>query len=81
MICELLGVPESDRGTFHTWSNELVMPTSPEAAGSAATALTGYLTELTDAKRRTPDGTLLGDLVAAADSGELTPANCSAWPS
>ncbi|MEV0013233.1 cytochrome P450 family protein [Streptomyces tendae] len=73
VICELLGVPEGDRGTFHTWSNELVMPTSPEAAGSAATALTGYLTELTDAKRRTPDGTLLGDLVTAADSGELTP--------
>ncbi|MBQ0884315.1 cytochrome P450 [Streptomyces sp. RM72] len=72
VICELLGIPESDRGGFHTWSNELVMPTSPEAARSAADALTGYLTELTDAKRRIPDGTLLADLVGAADSGKLT---------
>ncbi|MFB6554687.1 cytochrome P450 [Streptomyces sp. NPDC056405] len=72
VICDLLGVPETDRAGFHTWSNELVMPTSPEAAASAAGALTGYLTELTDHKRRTPDGTLLSDLVAAADGGALT---------
>ncbi|MEJ1198179.1 MULTISPECIES: cytochrome P450 family protein [unclassified Streptomyces] len=72
VICDLLGVPESDREGFHTWSNELVMPTSPEAAASAAGALTGYLTELTGDKRRTPDDTLLGDLVAAADGGALT---------
>ncbi|MFE0800533.1 cytochrome P450 [Streptomyces sp. NPDC058812] len=72
VICDLLGVPETDREGFHTWSNELVMPTSPEAAASAAGALTGYLTELTDHKRRTPDDTLLSDLVAAADGGALT---------
>ncbi|GAA2580608.1 cytochrome P450 family protein [Streptomyces lienomycini] len=72
VICELLGVPEADREGFHTWSNELVMPTSPEAAASAAAALTGYLTDLTGDKRRTPDDTLLADLVAAADGGELT---------
>ncbi|WND36291.1 cytochrome P450 [Streptomyces sp. BB1-1-1] len=72
VICDLLGVPESDREGFHTWSNELVMPTSPEAAASAAGALTGYLTELTGDKRRAPDDTLLGDLVAAADGGALT---------
>ncbi|CAM5498507.1 cytochrome P450 [Streptomyces violaceorubidus] len=56
VICEVLGVPESDRDGFDVWSNELVTPTSPEAAESAAGALTGYLTELTDAKRRSPDG-------------------------
>ncbi|MFE1024613.1 cytochrome P450 [Streptomyces sp. NPDC058818] len=72
VICDLLGVPETDREEFHTWSNELVMPTSPEAAASAAGALTGYLTELTGHKRHTPDDTLLGDLVAAADGGSLT---------
>ncbi|WP_399886764.1 cytochrome P450 [Streptomyces sp. BBFR51] len=72
VICDLLGVPEADRGGFHTWSNELVMPTSPEAAASAAGELTGYLTGLTAHKRRTPDDTLLSDLVAAEDSGALT---------
>ncbi|WP_217163393.1 cytochrome P450 [Streptomyces sp. AC512_CC834] len=72
VICELLGIPEADRGGFHTWSNELVMPTSPETAASAAAGLTGYLTDLTDHKRRTPDDTLLSDLVAAEDNGVLT---------
>ncbi|MFF0509527.1 cytochrome P450 [Streptomyces sp. NPDC004250] len=72
VICELLGVPGADREVFHTWSNELVMPTSPKAAEAAASALTGYLTDLTGAKRDAPDGTLLGDLTAAADSGDLT---------
>ncbi|MER7779112.1 cytochrome P450 [Streptomyces sp. NPDC096191] len=72
VICELLGVPGADREVFHTWSNELVMPTSPEAAEAAAGALTGCLTDLTGAKRDAPDGTLLGDLTAAADAGRLT---------
>ncbi|MFD4257158.1 cytochrome P450 [Streptomyces sp. NPDC058534] len=72
VICELLGVPGADREVFHTWSNELVMPTSPEAAAAAAGALTGYLTDLTGDKRDAPDGTLLSDLTAAADAGGLT---------
>ncbi|MFG3319544.1 cytochrome P450 [Streptomyces sp. NPDC048171] len=72
VICELLGVPGADREVFHTWSNELVMPTSPQAAEAAAGALTGYLTDLTGAERDAPDGTLLGDLIAAADAGGLT---------
>ncbi|MFE5397524.1 cytochrome P450 [Streptomyces sp. NPDC056568] len=73
VICDLLGVPEADRGGFHAWSQELVVPGSAEAASAAAGELTGYLTDLTDRKRRSPDDTLLGDLVAAADSGVLTP--------
>ncbi|WP_432098316.1 cytochrome P450 family protein [Streptomyces sp. WAC 04229] len=72
VICELLGVPGADREVFHTWSDELVMPTSPEAAEAAAGALTGYLTDLTGAKRDARDDTLLGDLTAAADAGGLT---------
>lgn len=78
VICDLLGVPAPDRALFHTWSNELVMPTSPDAATSAAAALTAYLTDLIEAKRDalvrasgpvrppgTPDTDLLGSLVAA----------------
>ncbi|MFI1728385.1 cytochrome P450 [Streptomyces acidicola] len=73
VICDVLGVPDPDRARFHTWSNELVMPTSSEAATSAAAALTAYLTDLIEAKRdavvRDPgagDADLLGGLVAAA---------------
>ncbi|TXS40015.1 cytochrome P450 family protein [Streptomyces sp. OR43] len=70
MICDLLGVPVTDRPAFHDWSNELVSPTSPQAAGSAAAELTGYLTGLTARKAAAPDGTLLSDL--AADASGLT---------
>ncbi|MFJ9586105.1 cytochrome P450 family protein [Streptomyces acidicola] len=73
VICDVLGVPDPDRARFHTWSNELVMPTSPEAATSAAAALTAYLTHLIEAKRDAvvrdpgaPEADLLGGLVAAA---------------
>ncbi|GAA2503048.1 cytochrome P450 [Streptomyces longisporus] len=68
VICDLLGVPAADRTVFHTWSNELVMPTSPQAAATASIELTAYLTGLTARKATTPDGTLLSDL-AAAGSG------------
>ncbi|MGP3987349.1 cytochrome P450 family protein [Streptomyces sp. 3N207] len=64
VICELLGVPVRDQALFHTWSHELVMPTSQEAAEAAADELTGYLTALTERKARTPDDTLLSALAA-----------------
>ncbi|MEW2175049.1 cytochrome P450 [Streptomyces sp. NPDC005406] len=70
VICDLLGVPATDRPAFHAWSNELVAPTSSQAAGSAAAGLTGYLTDLTARKAAAPDGTLLSDL--AADASGLT---------
>ncbi|GGZ42223.1 cytochrome P450 family protein [Streptomyces bluensis] len=87
VICDVLGVAAPDRTRFHTWSNELVMPTSPEAAASAAAALTAYLTDLIEAKRdavahdpEAPDADLLGGLVAAAgesaaDAGDRAPRN------
>ncbi|MEU8484792.1 cytochrome P450 [Streptomyces sp. NPDC048641] len=66
VICDLLGIPASDRAAFHAWSNALVMPTSPEQAVTAAGELTLYLGELIERKRRTPDAGLLGVLVAGA---------------
>ena len=71
VICDLLGVPAGDRTVFHTWSNELVMPTSTEAAATASTELTACLTDLTARKATLPDDTLLSDL-AAAESGLST---------
>ncbi|GGX13217.1 cytochrome P450 [Streptomyces malachitofuscus] len=69
VICDLLGVPVADRAAFHTWSNELVMPTGAETAGAAAAALTGYLTELIAEKAGAPDGSLLADLTRNAEDG------------
>ncbi|MFJ8820756.1 cytochrome P450 [Streptomyces sp. NPDC102467] len=71
VICEVLGVPEADRDIFHTWSNELVLPTSPEATATASTELAGCLTELLAHKAATPDDTLLSDLATAGGQGEL----------
>ncbi|KES04335.1 cytochrome P450 [Streptomyces toyocaensis] len=77
VICDLLGVPEADRAAFHTWSNELVVPTGEEAAAASAAALTGYLTGLVAEKSRTPDDSLLGELTTAAgapdDGARLAP--------
>ena len=66
VICDLFGVPAADRTVFHAWSNELVMPASPERGASAAAALGAYLAELIHRKRGTREADLLGDLVAAA---------------
>ncbi|WP_269859437.1 cytochrome P450 family protein [Streptomyces sp. RPT161] len=67
VICELMGVPVEDREAFHGWSNETVHPSSPEAATAAAQAMTGYLAQLIDGKRRVPDDDLLSALVRAMD--------------
>ncbi|MEU1474797.1 cytochrome P450 [Streptomyces sp. NPDC001668] len=67
VICELLGVPDTDRERFGAWSGELVFPSSAEAAGAAAQAMAGYLADLIEAKRRTDDGRLLAALVRTMD--------------
>lgn len=74
VICEVLGVPAADRTAFHTWSNELVMPTGEEAAAASAGALAGYLTDLTAEKTRAPDGSLLAALATATDDASAGPA-------
>ncbi|MFJ2948918.1 cytochrome P450 [Streptomyces sp. NPDC087226] len=66
VICDLLGVPVTDRADFHTWSNELVVPTDEATAAASSAALAGYLTGLIAEKARTPDGTLLAALAADA---------------
>ncbi|MET8676885.1 cytochrome P450 [Streptomyces sp. NPDC004647] len=67
VICELLGVPAPDRTAFRGWSAEMVHPTSPEAAGAAGLAMTGYFGTLIDAKRRAPGDDLLSALVGTMD--------------
>lgn len=66
VICELFGVPEADRTVFHAWSNELVMPASPQTGASAARALGAYLADLIHRKRGAQEADLLSDLVATA---------------
>jgi cytochrome P450 len=73
VICELLGVPHSDRDDFRSWSSALVAGGSAEAVGAAAGAMSGYLNALIDAKRAAPADDMLTALIHAQEDGdELT---------
>ncbi|TJZ58868.1 cytochrome P450 [Streptomyces piniterrae] len=67
VICELIGVPSMDRDEFRAWSNEIVSPTSQEAAQEAIQAMAEYLVRLLDDKRATPSDDLLGALIRTSD--------------
>ena len=76
VICELLGVPELDRGEFRKMSSEAVAPTDADLEHHAFARLAGYLTELIDDKRSAgPSGDLLSDLIrtTAEDGDRLSP--------
>ncbi|MFF2576761.1 cytochrome P450 family protein [Streptomyces goshikiensis] len=65
VICELLGVPAGDRHLFHTWSAELVAPSSPAAAAAAGAEMTAYFASLITAKTLDPGTDLMSALVLA----------------
>ncbi|MET8754153.1 cytochrome P450 [Streptomyces sp. NPDC004667] len=69
VICELLGVPELDRGAFRGWSNEMVARTSPEAEAAAYAQMPRYLVGLIEAKRAAPGDDLLSAMIHAVDEG------------
>ncbi|WP_028810389.1 cytochrome P450 [Streptomyces flavidovirens] len=76
VICLLLGVPYADHQFFESQTSALVdLSTPPEEIKAAMAELTGYLTRLAERKRREPDDSLLGRLVAR---GELDEAECAA---
>lgn len=66
VICELLGVPVGDQHLFHTWSTELVAPSSPTAAGAAAGEMGAYFAALIAAKAGDPGPDLMSALVRAS---------------
>ncbi|MFB7783875.1 cytochrome P450 [Streptomyces vinaceus] len=74
VICELLGVPLADQHHFHTWSTELVAPSSPAAAGAAAGEMSAYFAALIAAKADDPGTDLMSALVLdSAGQGGLSP--------
>jgi cytochrome P450 len=71
VICELLGVPLTDRERFTRWSEALMSTTGPVDAAHAAP--NAYTAGLVAAKRADPGDDLLGELVSARDdAGRLT---------
>jgi cytochrome P450 len=81
VICQLLGVPTSDRDQFRDWSAAAsrlldgnLEPADQEAGGTAALALFTYFAELLEERRRDLGDDLLSGLVAAEEDGDrLTP--------
>ncbi|WP_338896927.1 cytochrome P450 [Streptomyces sp. TG1A-60] len=67
VICEMLGVPESDRRLVRTWSSDLFAAGDPRRIDAASHAIAGYLTDLVAARRASPGESLLDDLIAVRD--------------
>jgi cytochrome P450 len=71
VICELLGVPDSDRADFRAWT-QAVLSTGEASAepGTAAMEMAGYFTALVADKRAHPADDLLSALIDARDAGD-----------
>jgi cytochrome P450 len=73
MICELLGVPYTDRDRFQRHAEVLTGGALTDDTGEAATALYTYLAELVRAKRAEPTDDLLSELTETdLSDAELT---------
>jgi cytochrome P450 len=71
VICELLGVPASERDDFRSWSTTVVSNTAaPDLMYAHATAMVSYFRALLAAKRREPADDLLSALIAAQDRAD-----------
>jgi len=70
VICAIVGVPVDDSDQFHQWA-ELINggPMHPEEGMAASHAMRAYLEPLVEARRSTPQGDLLSDLVHAEVDG------------
>jgi cytochrome P450 len=72
VICEMLGVPDTDMEKFRAWSDVLVgtWEQDTDEVISAGAALYDYLAELIRIKRTRPGDDLLDALIAARHSGD-----------
>jgi cytochrome P450 len=74
VICELLGIPQSDRAPFGAALIVLLSPTATdeeyERAKQASDVVVGMLEALVEAKQHDPDDALVSGLIAARDGNE-----------
>ena len=72
VICELLGIPDSDRLSFRGWTDAVVSNTATtgQQEQEAYIQLAGYLAGLFAQRRAEPGNDLLTWLVQARDSGD-----------
>jgi len=71
VICELLGVPDLDRESFRSWSNDAIGATDPAVRKAAAASMARYITELLEVRRQRPGDDLMSALMhGAGDDGD-----------
>lgn len=70
VICELLGVPVADRGSFRAWTRAM-MGDHPADTVPASEAMADYFMRLIAAKRARPANDLLSALVHASYDGDV----------
>jgi cytochrome P450 len=72
VICELLGIPDTDRDDFRRWSNIVVSGggVTPEVKEAAANALADYVVQLVADKRANGGDDLVAALVQAGEDHE-----------
>jgi cytochrome P450 len=78
VICEMLGVPLSDRASFTDWTahvTHLLVPRSMseatrKRAEAAAIGLIGYMSKLIEERKKAPSDDMLSALIRAEESGE-----------
>jgi len=73
IISEILGVPTSDRGKFHGWTQALVALTSPKPALRVMPSVwlfIRYLRRFFEMRRREPQDDLVSALIEAEEAGE-----------
>ncbi|WP_405136971.1 cytochrome P450 [Nocardia sp. NBC_01388] len=71
VICELLGVPPTERDDFQQWTQDLVGVVGREEERTRASlAMIAYLTRLVRAKQATPADDLLSGLVQVGEDGD-----------
>ncbi|GAA4108115.1 cytochrome P450 [Streptomyces hundungensis] len=71
VVCELLGVPESDRGTLAGWSHDLFDATDTERVDAASHRIGDHLTHLVDTARAIPGDGPLHSLLRDCHAGGL----------
>ncbi|TDD93963.1 cytochrome P450 [Actinomadura rubrisoli] len=72
IMCELLGVPASDRHFFRQWTSNAVRPGKGDGRAVDAPRPGDYLRALVSAKRAEPGDDLISDLVGAEEDGRLS---------
>jgi cytochrome P450 len=76
VLCELLGIPDGDRGDFRAWTTAAHTPTyvagAPMSREEGARRLRGYVADLVARRRKEPGGgDLVGALVGGTDLSEV----------